>query len=264
MRIVISIILTAVLCFGISGCSVTNDVITDRKNAREECILNEQDASLFTYNGTEYRILEETKDTDKLGAWVGYIQKLAVLDRKNAVLETRKLDVSDFKTNLPDQAAYVIQFLNIYKDNTDNSHLIIDVNDGYHKAVPREDAGSAEIIKFEALQNDIDGEITVLTTNCTQIQYGNHLYQISNKEINHNNLDTYLGVIGTAKVFDSKTKQEISKDKLSKTEIQPGELSRQERVSWTYGTVFSISNIEKSDSIAVEINNRYLCADMIR
>lgn len=46
--------------------------------------------------------------------------------------------------------------------------------------------------------------------------------------------------------------------------MEPGELSRQGRTSWIYGTVFSISDTDKSDSVAVEIINGYLCADVIK
>lgn len=264
MKKVIAILLTAIFCLGASGCSVMGDAIADRSSGRQECILKEQDATLFSYDDTEYRILEESRNKNQLGSWVGFIRKLAVLDQKNAVLELRELNFSDLKTSLPDKAASVIQFLNIYKDKEDGSHLIIDVNGTYHKAVPKDKAGDEKIIHFEALKEKSDGEIVISTDNCTHIRYGTNLYQITDQQISEDTLNSYLGVIGTAKVFDTKTKQEIPKDKLKKTELQPGELSRQRRVSWTYGTVFSISDTDKGDSIAIEINNRYLKANRIK
>ncbi|WP_027398881.1 NisI/SpaI family lantibiotic immunity lipoprotein [Anaerovorax odorimutans] len=263
MKKIILVILLLFLCFSISGCFFLNNEIADRKSQREYCSLNDKDGAIFIYGGTDYLILEDTVDKDNLGQWVGYIQKLAVLDQQRTVIELRELSLSDLKSSLPDEAVYVVQFLNIYKNSEDGENLVIGVNGRFHKAVPKILADDAEIISFEELQNKADGEIMINADNCTQILYGGSVYQITETEISDNDLDAYLGVIGSNKVFDSETNLEILRSDLNKIEIKPGKISKQKRVNWSYGTVFSISNTDKSKSIAVEINNQYIRADIV-
>lgn len=266
MKKIITIMLMLTLCVGMSGCSLLKNEIAERKSKREYCTLNEKDATVFTCGGTEYVILQDTVEKDTLGAWVGYIQKLAALNKKCAVLELWELNLSEASTKeLPFDTAYVIQYLNIYQNSKDNQELIIDVNGGFHKAIPKAQADDAvSVIRFEEAQAEPAGDITINVNNCTQLLYGSSVYQITETAISKNELDTYLSVIGTNKVFDSRTNLEIPRSDLKKVEIEPGELSKQERIDWTYGTVFSIVNIDKSQSIAVEINNQYLRADMVQ
>lgn len=267
MKKIISLLLVFILCFGMSGCSILENEITNRRNEREYCTLNEKNATIFTYNGKEYTILEDTVARDGLGAWVGYIQKFAVLDKQNAVLELREIELSTSSIgNLPDETACVVQFFNIYIDkDTDSQNLIIDVNGGFHKAIPKEQANdTTEIISFEELDTASDGSISIHFENCTQIVYAGNVYQITEIIIGENELDTFLGVIAEHRVFDADTNREIPKSDLGKIETIPGELSQQVRISWSYGTVYSISNTKKSQSIAIEINDKYLRADVIQ
>lgn len=264
MKKFVTAILTLALCIGISGCSVLNTKIENQRSNRKYCTLNKNNATIFTYDGTDYVILEDTVERNTLGAWVGYIQKLAILDKQNAVLELRELNLSDSKKKAPNEAAYVIQFLNIYKDNKNEQGLIIDVENGFHKAIPKAQAGNAKIISFEELHDEQDEQITIDPNNCTQIIYKNKIYKITNNKISEDKIQAYLGLIGTSKVFDSRTNKEIPKSVLKDIDITPSELSKQKRVSWTYGTVFSISDTDKNSSIAVEINSQYLRADMVK
>lgn len=266
MKKIITIMVALILCIGMSGCSLLEGEIDNRKSEREYCALNEENATVFTYDNTAYVILEGTVEKDMLGAWVGYIQKLAVLDTHCAVLELRELNVSESSmSDLPDRTAYIVPFLNIYENSEDPQELIIDADDGFHKAVPKAQADeTASIISYEGLQKEPEEEIAINVKNCTQILYGDSLYQMTKTTINENKLNAYLGVIGTNKVFDFKTNLEIPKNSLKEIEIAPDELSKQGRVDWTYGTVFSITNIDKNQSIAVEINNQYLRADRVQ
>ena len=263
MKRVICMILVVALCCGLSGCSLLDKEIANRKSEREECVLNELDASLFTYDGTEYRILEDTVDRNQLGSWVGYIQKYAVLDEQYAVLKMLKMSLTELKSALPDTAIYLILYLNIYNQK-DSKDLIIDVDGGYHKAVPQDQAGDAKVIEFKALQTEGEGQITVHEDDCTQIWIGNSLYQITDVKIGNEELGEYIGVLAVNKVFDTETKMEISRDDLIKIEIEPGELSKQKRSSWTYGMIYSISGTDQGDAIAVQINNEYLRADVVQ
>ncbi|MFP3153451.1 NisI/SpaI family lantibiotic immunity lipoprotein [Lachnospiraceae bacterium ZAX-1] len=265
MKKIVSTMVVFLLCFGMSGCSLLENEIADRKSEREYCILNEKNATIFTYGGTEYVILADTVEGDSIGAWVGYIQKFAVIDKQGAVLELREIELSEFAASaLPDGTAHVVQFFNIYEESGDGQGLIIDVDGSFHKAISKEQLDdSLAVISYKEWQDVSDGEWKISAGNCTNIVYNERVYQITDSTINESELDTFLGVIGTGKVFDSKTKLEISKSELGKIETLPGELSKQERTSWTYDTVFSIVNTDTNKFIAVEINNKYLRADLV-
>lgn len=241
--------------------------IDKRRNEHEYCTLNEKDATIFTYNDKEYTILDDTVERDALGAWVGYIQKFAVLDKQYSVLELWdiKLPKSPM-SNLPDETAYVVQFFNIYANNdTDSQSLIIYVNGDFHKATPKEQVTDTNaIISFDGLHRKSEGLISIHSENCTQIIYADKTYIITKIIIGENELDICLGFIGAHRIFDTNTNREIPLSDLEKIEISPGELSEQVRTTWSYGAVYSINNTDKSKSIAIEINNKYLRADVVQ
>jgi len=160
MKKAIILVLALALLFSVAGCSLLENEVDIRRSEREYCTLNEKDATVFTYDGTEYVILEDVVERDALGAWVGYIQKFAVLDRKYAVLELREVNLSNSSmSNLPDETAYVVQFFNIYiEKETEGQNLIIDVNGDFHKAIPKDQLNdTATIISFEKLDTVSDG-----------------------------------------------------------------------------------------------------------
>ena len=260
-------ILLMLICLATSGCSLLDNEIANKKSSRENCTLNEKNAALFSYGGTEYLILENTVDKNALGEWVGYIQKLAILDNQYTVLELREIALSELAaSNLPDEAMYLVSFLNIYADDALNSqNLIVNVNDAFHVAVPKEQADNTmQTIAFAELRSDWDGEIVINPKNCTQIMYMGKMYQITETIINENELDIYLGVIGTHITFDANTNQEIPQSELKKIEITPGKLSQQERNTWNLGLVYSIAHTESNRSIAVQINDQYIQADVLQ
>lgn len=266
MKKIVSLLLT-LMCLAISGCSLLNNEIANRRSDREYCTLNEKDATIFTCNGIEYFILEDIVERDILGAWVGYIQKFAVLDEQYAVLELREIELPKSPmSNLPDETSYVVQFFNVYADkDTDSQSLIIDVNGGFHKAIPIEQVNDTiAIISFDGLQRKSDGLISIQSENCTQIIYADKTYIITEIVIGENEFDTYLGFIGARRIFDANTNREIPQGDLGKIEISPGDFSEQVRTTWSYGAVYSINNTDKSKSIAIEINDKYLRADVVQ
>lgn len=267
MKKVIIVVLALVLCFSVAGCTSLKKEADSRRSEREYCILNENDATAFTYAGTEYIILEEVIERDALGAWVGYIQKFALLDNQYAVLELREVDLSNASmSNLPDETVYGVQFFNIYcEKETEGQNLIIDVNGDFHKAIPKEQLNdTAIIISFKELNAVSDGSIAIHSEDCTQIVYADGTYQITEIETSESELDAYLGVIGAHRVFNANTNREILEGTLGKVEIVPGELSEQVRISWNNGAVYSINSIETSQLIAIKINDKYLRADVVQ
>ena len=151
MKKLISLVLVAVLAAGLGGCSLLDDEIARRKSEREECVLSTSDAAVFTYGGTEYLILQQTAEQSAATAWVGYLQKFAVVDENRAVLELREPGLAGAAQSLPAGAASVVQFFNIYQNGQQQDSLLVDVNGAFHEAVPKAQAGDAEVIVFEPL-----------------------------------------------------------------------------------------------------------------
>lgn len=137
MKRFFSIFLLFSISLSISGCSLLENQMSFRRSNREYCIINEKDARIFSYKSRDYIILEDIISRDMLGNWVGYIQKVALLNDQYSLLDLRELkSTTNFIDNLPDETAYLIQYFNIYESNSDNQELIVNVNDGFHNAIP--------------------------------------------------------------------------------------------------------------------------------
>lgn len=262
MKKLISIVLVAVLAAGLAGCSLLDDEIARRKSEREECALSASDAAVFTYSGTEYLILQQTAEQSAATAWVGYIQKFAVVDENRAVLELREPGLAGAAQSLPAGATSVVQFFNVYQNGGQDS-LLVDVNGAFHEAVPKAQAGDAAVIVFEPLaQGDSGGDtVSIRDEDCTQLNFAGGIYQITQTPVAQEQLGAYLTVIAQSRVFDTQTKRAIPKEDLTELEVVPGALSQQQRVSWVYSNVYAIAGEETQDVIAVEINGQYLRAE---
>lgn len=137
------LLVSAILLVGASmtGCSILEKGIDEYSKDKEECVLNTDNVTQFTYKGDSYTILDDTLSNSELGEWVGYIRKLAVTDSNGKILLQQDTEKATFKTladiadSEPD-AAYIIPFLNVYTVKGGNTQeLIVDANGGYHKAV---------------------------------------------------------------------------------------------------------------------------------
>lgn len=260
MQKLTSILLCTFICFSMSSCAMLEEEIATRKEDKEYCALNENNASKFMYGGNEHLILSETTSRDNLGAWVGYIQKYAMLDEEYAVLDLRDIDAdASHLQNLPEDTAYVVQFFNIYTGK--ENELVVDVNGGLYKAVPVAQSNGKLPIVFETNDSLNASKVSINPTNCTQILIGESRYQITETEIERSKLRKYLGVIGQHKVFDLDTLLEIPRDELNQMEVLPDELTEQNRVSWYYGLVYATENDDTS--VAIQINNVYKIANLV-
>lgn len=265
MKKLVSMVLVAALAVGLAGCSLLDDEIARRKSEREECKLSTSDAAVFTYGGTEYLILQQTADQSAATAWVGYIQKFAVVDENRAVLELREPGIASATKSLPDGATSVVQFFNVYQ-NGQQDGLLVDVNGAFHETVPKAQAGDAAVIVFEPMVQGDSGSDTVSIRNedCTQLNFAGGIYQITETPVAQEQLGTYITVIAESRVFDTETKRAIPQKDLTKVEVVPGALSQQQRVSWVYSNVYEIVGEETQDAIAVEINDQYLRAEHLQ
>ena len=150
------IFLMVCLCCVLSGCSILQDGIKDYSSGKEQCYLVSEDVTQFTYKEETYTILNNTVSNDGLGEWLGYIRQLAAVDKDGTVLVQEAIETASFETlsdlaeKAPD-AKYIIPFLNVYAAPNNASHLIVDVNGGYHEAVPSDHlTAEDEIFDFKA------------------------------------------------------------------------------------------------------------------
>ena len=134
------LLFAVIICLSLAGCSL-QDKIGDY--SREQCYLNKENVTQFSYKGNDYTILADTVSNSGLGEWIGYIQQLAAVDESGKILLQENLKTATFQTladlaDLVDKApndAYIIPFLNVYAAPNADDYLIVDINGGYHKAV---------------------------------------------------------------------------------------------------------------------------------
>lgn len=251
-----------------TGCSVVENKIKDYSSDKEECSLNSDNVTQFTYKEKNYTILEDTVSKEDLGSWVGYIRKLAVLDADGKILlqqdavKTTLRTLADIADTQPD-AAYLIPFLNVYACQDETAQeLIVDANGEYHKAILSDSVTDADNVFDYSKQQSVtsDGEFSVNPQDCTQLVRADQVYQITDKTVPDDQLGEYLDVIAKSIVFDKETKLEIPKEDLLKMDWDGKGSSKQQRESWAYGEVRSIKNTDASNSVAVEINSKYRIA----
>ena len=158
------LLVVAILLMGASmtGCSVLEKGIDEYSKDKEECVLNTDNVTQFTYKGDSFTILDDTLSNSELGEWVGYIRKLAVIDSNGKILLQQDTEKATFKTladiadSKPD-AAYIIPFLNVYTVKDGNTQeLIVDVNGGYHKAIFKTDKLLLERAIMNVISNAVD------------------------------------------------------------------------------------------------------------
>ena len=115
------LLVVAILLMGASmtGCSILEKGIDEYSKDKEECVLNTDNVTQFTYKGDSFTILDDTLSNSELGEWVGYIRKLAVIDSNGKILLQQDTEKATFKTladiaDSEQDAAYIIPFLNVY------------------------------------------------------------------------------------------------------------------------------------------------------
>ena len=138
-KMVIVFLFAFVLCFSLVGCTL-QDRIEEYSSGKEQCYLNTENVTRFSYKGNDYTILADTVSNGGLGEWIGYIRQLAAIDENGKILLQENVEPATFQS-LADlaekapEAAYIIPFLNVYAAPNADDYLIVDVNGGYHKAV---------------------------------------------------------------------------------------------------------------------------------
>ena len=268
MKKIVGIILVMIISMSFIGCGIVDKYIDYSKKGKVICTINNEDGTQFIYNGIKYTVLNEIIDNENIGEWVGYIQKYVVMDSNCKVLKEKEItskvikDLKEIAEGVENEAKYIVPYNNVYtiKGNQNYNELIVIANGKLHKAITsRNVTDNSLIIKFETIDNE-GNNVTINPNNCTQILSGEKTYQITNKTIDSRKLGEYLGIMPESITFDNNTKREIPKSELMKVELEPKELSKQQRITWNYGKIYSIK--ENNNTIAVEINNKYYLAEI--
>ena len=216
----------------------------------------------FTYKEETYTILNNTVSNDGLGEWLGYIRQLAAVDKDGTVLVQEAIETATFETlsDLADKAPdakYIIPFLNVYAAPNNASHLIVDVNGGYHEAVPSDQLTAAdEVFDFKAVAENTGDSYEVNPQNATQLICGERTYQVTEETVTTEQLGAYLDILNETITFDADSKRPLSKEEQNKIDWT-GSSAGQQRERWFYMDVYEISGTDPTDAIAVKVNNQY-------
>ena len=67
-----ALMFTVAVYFSLAGCSL-QDKIEEYSSSKEQCYLNIENVTQFSYKGNSYTVLEDTVSNGGLGEWVGYL-----------------------------------------------------------------------------------------------------------------------------------------------------------------------------------------------
>ena len=88
---VIVFLFAFVLCFSLAGCTL-QDRIEEYSSGKEQCYLNTENVTRFSYKANDYTILADTVSNGGLGEWIGYIRQLAAIDENGKIFCKKMLN----------------------------------------------------------------------------------------------------------------------------------------------------------------------------
>ena len=196
-----------VICFSFAGCSL-QDKIKEYSGDKEQCYLNAEDVTQFSYKGNDYTILEDTVSNGGLGEWIGYIRQLTAVDETGKVLLQENMEAAAFRTlaDLADkapEAAYIIPFLNVYAAPNTDDYLIADVNGEYHKAVRKETIKDTDtVFDFRDTEQSMSGKFEINPENATQLLCDGMIYQVTSDTVSNDELGSCIDIPAESVTFD--------------------------------------------------------------
>lgn len=257
-----SMFLIFCVCALLSGCSVVQNQIEEYSNDKEQCLLDDENVTRFTYRNEYYIILDDTVANENLGEWVGYIRKLVAVDKGGKIIIQENIENTTLKTiaelsaNNPNVKC-IIPFLNVYAVPNDASYLIVDVNGGYHKAIPSKQLTDADsVFDYKSAAEKSSRDYNINPQNATQIMCGDKVFQVTSEIVEKDQLGNYLDIMAEKVTFDADTKIPLTKEELNKFNWS-GNDAEQKRESWFYVDVYEISGTDAQEAIAVKVNNQY-------
>lgn len=222
LKLMMVFVLIVVASFYLTGCSL-KEKIDEYSSNKVQGYLNIENVTQFSYDGSNYTILEDTISNNDFGEWIGYVRKIAAIDGAGKIVFQEDIESHTFKTlkdlknNVP-EATYIISFLNVYRAKNDDVYLIIEVNGENHKAILNENIKDTDnIFDFKKNVESNSGRFTIVP--------------ISKEELNE--IDWF------------------------------GTNSETHRKEWFYNDIYEIYGINQTEKVAVNVNNHYYVAKQI-
>lgn len=260
-RIIVGVLLVMTLGVLLTGCTSFQQKVDDYSKDKEQCFLNTENVTQFTYKSQNYTILEDTVSNGSLGEWLGYIRKLAAINENGKILIQENIEKTTFKsladvTEKAPNAAYIISFLNVYAAPDDTTYLIVDVNGGYHKAVLSNTVtDECTVFNYKNTNQGKNGSFEVNPNNATQLIRNNVTYQVTSDIVSEDELGSYIDIIAENITFDVDTKKPLSKEEMNSIDWYG--TSSQSRENWVYVDVYEVTGKDASEIVAVKVNNQY-------
>ena len=105
----------------------------------------------------------------------------------------------------------------------------------------------------------MSGKFEINPQNATQLLCNGTVYQVTSDTVSNNELGSYIDILAENIIFDAETKIPLTKEELNKIDWY-GENTRQQRQQWIYKDIYEIQGTEKTEAVAVQINNHYYIA----
>lgn len=261
MRIISGVLLALTFSVLLSGCTAFQQKIDNYSKDKEQCILNMENVTQFTYKSQSFTILEDTVSNSSLGEWIGYIRELTAVGENGKILVQENIEKTTFKsladlTEKAPNAAYIIPFLNVYAAPDDTTYLIVDVNGGYHKAVLSDTVTDEfTVFNYKNTNQEKNASFEVNPDNATQLICNNVTYQVTSDIVSEDELGSYVDIIAENIIFDADTKKPLSKEEMNG--IDWSGTNKQAREKWVYTDVYEVSGKDISETAAVEVNHQY-------
>ena len=235
------IVLVSLIC--LSACGALRDT-ADKNKALNESLpyyeLNAANYDEISYNGLTYTITDECLEMSELQEEIGQVSKRF----KNVAGE-------DFSFG------YVYSIVDVDISNA----VAVNINNEYRKADIK---NNDELVWFQRWEGAKEGDYSreqcyLNKENVTQFSYKGNDYTILADTVSNNELGSYIGILAENVIFNAETKIPLSKEELRKIDWY-GENAGQHREQWIYKDIYEIHGTEKTEAVAVQINDRYYIA----
>ena len=119
--------------------------------------------------------------------------------------------------------------------------------------------GTDTVFDFKDIEQSMSGKFEINPQNATQLLCDGTVYQVTSDTVSNNELGSHIGILAENVIFNAETKIPLSKEELRKIDWY-GENAGQHREQWIYKDIYEIHGTEKTEAVAVQINDRYYIA----
>lgn len=187
--------------------------------------------------------------------------KAAYVERNQAMIQASDFCVFYFNNEyLPASRKESKKAITSYQPKSGTGIAFDYINGVYHKAVIDENIkGTDTVFDFKDIEQSMSGKFEINPQNATQLLCDGTVYQVTSDTVSNNELGSYIGILAENVIFNAETKIPLSKEELRKIDWY-GENAGQHREQWIYKDIYEIHGTEKTEAVAVQINDRYYIA----